>query len=53
MHAYVFRLLAAGLLSPALACAHHGIANFDHNKDVAISGVIAEVAFINPHSWLY
>ena len=33
--------------------AHHGIANFDLNKDVAISGTVTKLAFVNPHSWLY
>jgi hypothetical protein len=37
--------------SPALA--HHGVANFDLNSDIALEGVIARVEFINPHSWLY
>jgi len=41
------------LLLPGAALAHHGIANFDHNKDVAIAGVVTEVAFVNPHSWIY
>jgi hypothetical protein len=48
-------------LLPALACvgaagvahAHHGIANFDLNKDIELAGVITEVEFINPHSWLH
>jgi hypothetical protein len=35
------------------AFAHHGIANFDLNKDVAISGTVTKLAFVNPHSWLY
>jgi hypothetical protein len=35
------------------ASAHHGIANFDLNKDVAIAGTVAKLAFVNPHSWLY
>jgi hypothetical protein len=45
----------------ALACcavagaahAHHGIANFDLNNDVALEGVITSVEFVNPHSWLH
>lgn len=36
-----------------MVTAHHGIANFDHNKDVVLNGVVTDVAFINPHSWLY
>ena len=37
----------------ANAFAHHGIANFDFNKDVAITGTVAKLTFVNPHSWLY
>jgi hypothetical protein len=44
--------LASGALA-GVAAAHHGIANFDLNKDVALSGTVAELAFVNPHSWLY
>ena len=40
-------------LLPGAALAHHGIANFDHNQDVAIAGVVTEIAFVNPHSWIY
>jgi hypothetical protein len=35
------------------AHAHHGIANFDLNNDVALEGVITSVEFVNPHSWLH
>jgi hypothetical protein len=44
-------ILAAGVAADAFA--HHGIANFDLNKDVAINGTVAKLAFVNPHSWLY
>jgi len=43
-------------LSAALATsahAHHGVANFDLNKDIALEGVITSVEFVNPHSWLH
>jgi hypothetical protein len=43
----------AGSAVAASALAHHGIANFDLNKDVAIDGTVAKLAFVNPHSWLY
>ena len=33
--------------------AHHGIANFDLNADLEISGTVTRIAFVNPHSWLY
>jgi hypothetical protein len=32
---------------------HHGIANFDLNKDIALEGVVTRADFVNPHSWLY
>ena len=35
------------------AFAHHGISNWDLNKDVALQGTIAKFEFINPHSWLH
>jgi hypothetical protein len=38
---------------PGAAFAHHGIINFDMNREVDISGVVSRVTFINPHSWLY
>ena len=45
---------AAVLLSLAGAAqAHHGVANFDLNKDIALEGVITSVEFVNPHSWLH
>jgi hypothetical protein len=45
--------LIAATVVAANAFAHHGIANFDFNKDVAITGAVARLAFVNPHSWLY
>jgi hypothetical protein len=47
-------LLAAALLArPAAAAAHHGIINFDLNREIAVAGVVTEFVFVNPHSWLY
>ena len=48
------RLLLALLLGgmPATASAHHGIINFDLNREVEISGTVARLRFVNPHSWL-
>ena len=45
--------LIAASFGAANAFAHHGIANFDFNKDVAITGTVAKLTFVNPHSWLY
>ena len=50
------RLVVAGLALaglPALVLAHHGIANFDLNTDIALEGTIRRVEFLNPHSWLH
>jgi len=44
---------ALGVLPASGALAHHGIANFDLNKDIELTGVITQLAFVNPHSWLY
>ena len=46
-------VVVAGSVAAANAFAHHGIANFDLNKDVAIRGTVTKLAFVNPHSWLY
>ena len=35
------------------ASAHHGLANFDLNTDLTIKGKIADIAMVNPHSWIY
>src|SRR5215510_8441716 len=47
----VFSIAAVAVA--AIASAHHGIANFDLNKDISISGTVSKLAFVNPHSWLY
>ena len=46
-------VVAAGFVLGASAYAHHGIANFDLNRDIELEGVVTRVEFINPHSWLY
>ncbi len=33
--------------------AHHGIFAFDHDSEMEISGVITELQFVNPHTWLH
>jgi hypothetical protein len=33
--------------------AHHGISNFDLNKDLTLTGKVTRVDFVNPHSWLH
>jgi hypothetical protein len=45
-------LLAALLLAtPALA--HHGISNWDLNKDVTLTGKLTRIDFISPHAWIH
>src|ERR1043165_8798623 len=46
-------LSSLSLLPSSAVLAHHGIANFDLNKDIELTGVITDLAFVNPHSWLY
>ena len=45
--------VAAGLLTAAVAEAHHSFAMFDRNTEIVKSGTIVRWAFNNPHSWLY
>lgn len=43
----------AMLLPAAQALAHHGISNWDLNKDVTLTGHITRLEFLNPHAWLH
>ncbi len=36
-----------------VAHAHHGFGTFDMTKEIEITGTVTNLAFINPHSWLY
>ena len=40
------------LASVGPAWAHHGVANFDLNKEITISGTVTRIDLVNPHSWL-
>lgn len=33
--------------------AHHGFGTFDMTKEIEITGTVTNLAFVNPHSWLY
>lgn len=46
-------MLSLFLCYSPLGLAHHGIANFDLNIDISISGTISDIALVNPHSWVY
>ena len=41
------------LLSPLLAFAHHGGAEYDLTKTVQFQGKLTHVDLINPHAWIY
>jgi len=48
------QIFAAGLVLLAFGAeAHHGISNWDLNKDVSITGRLKRIELINPHSWIY
>ena len=40
-------------LSAPVAYAHHGFGTFDMTKEIEITGTVTNLAFVNPHSWLY
>src|SRR5215470_12346212 len=46
-------LLAALILSPAFAFAHHGGSEYNLQQTVEFKGKLTRVDLINPHSWLY
>jgi len=49
----VFALFVLGLFSAGRAFAHHSVqAEFDVNKKFTVSGSIAKVEWINPHSYI-
>lgn len=43
-------IMAAGLASAAVA--HHSTAEFDYTKQVTIKGLVKEVQWTNPHSYI-
>jgi hypothetical protein len=53
------RVITRALLALVFLCAsraasaHHGIVNFDMNKEIEVTGAVTRLAFVNPHSWLY
>ncbi len=46
-------ILVALIVAAPSAAVHHGVANFDLNAEIEITGTVTEIAFVNPHSWLY
>jgi hypothetical protein len=43
--------LAASVMASA-ASAHHSTAMFDQSKDLVLTGVVREMQWTNPHSWI-
>jgi Family of unknown function (DUF6152) len=43
----------AFLLTPSLALAHHSAAAYESTKQIAVSGVVTEFHFVNPHVLIY
>jgi len=53
------KVITAGMLASvafsvsATALAHHGFGSFDMDAEIEITGTVTDLAFVNPHSWLY
>ena len=46
-------VMAVWLASASGATAHHGIINFDLNREIQITGTVTQLRLVNPHSWLH
>jgi hypothetical protein len=46
-------VMAVWLAAASGATAHHGIANFDLNRELQITGTVTALRLVNPHSWLH
>ena len=44
--------IAAAVLTLGTALAHHSTAEFDYTKEVTIKGIVKEVQWTNPHSFI-
>jgi len=39
--------------SAGVVPAHHGISNWDLNKDITLTGALTRIELINPHAWIH
>jgi len=46
-------LLLLITLAPVSALAHHGFGRFDMNGDIELTGILTDIKFVNPHSYVY
>jgi hypothetical protein len=46
-------LAGVAMLVASAAGAHHGISNWDLNKDLTLTGRLTQIDFISPHAWLH
>jgi hypothetical protein len=46
-------VIALWLAIHGVASAHHGVANFDLNREITITGTVTRIDFFNPHAWLF
>ena len=44
--------IAVAVLTLGTALAHHSTAEFDYTREVTIKGVVKEVQWTNPHSYI-
>ncbi|HLF10715.1 MAG TPA: DUF6152 family protein, partial [Gammaproteobacteria bacterium] len=49
----VVGLIGAGLLAATTAGAHHGFGTFAMNEDIELTGIVTDLDFVNPHSWVH
>jgi hypothetical protein len=45
--------LLAGIATTTTVEAHHGFGSFNMDEEIELTGVVSDLAFVNPHSWLY
>lgn len=45
---FILLLAAAGAVR-----AHHGISNWDLNRDITLTGTLAAIDLVNPHAWIH